>query len=106
MVHLCDVYDALRTARPYRDAWEHDRVMSYLAEGVGTEFNPELAHAFGTMMETWATGITILTDEDQAIPTGREEEGEEGRVTFIPLDQEHPDGPTPTPDSAQPESDA
>ena len=25
LVHVCDVYDALRTKRPYRDAWEPRR---------------------------------------------------------------------------------
>ena len=29
LVHVCDVYDALRTKRPYREAWEADRVLGY-----------------------------------------------------------------------------
>jgi hypothetical protein len=28
IVHVCDVFDALRTRRPYRDAWESARVLA------------------------------------------------------------------------------
>ena len=50
LVHVCDVYDALRTRRPYRDAWEAERVLTYLEERAGTEFEPEAATAFVTLM--------------------------------------------------------
>lgn len=53
VVHVCDVYDALRTRRPYRDAWEHERVMAYLRDVAGTEFDPELVRVFDTMMQSW-----------------------------------------------------
>ena len=46
LVHVCDVFDALRTKRPYRDAWETERVLGYLEERAGTEFEPEIAGAF------------------------------------------------------------
>lgn len=50
MVHVCDVYDALRTKRPYRDAWESERVLGYIEERGGTEFDPDIARAFLEMM--------------------------------------------------------
>src|SRR6185312_6599243 len=50
LVHVCDVYDALRTKRPYRDAWEAERVLTYIEERAGTEFEPEIAAAFVSMM--------------------------------------------------------
>lgn len=50
LVHVCDVYDALRTKRPYREAWESERAASYIAERAGTEFDPEIAAAFVTML--------------------------------------------------------
>jgi HD-GYP domain-containing protein (c-di-GMP phosphodiesterase class II) len=53
LVHVCDVYDALRTNRPYRDAWPHDRVVSYLSERAGTEFDPEMTTAFTAMIAEW-----------------------------------------------------
>jgi putative nucleotidyltransferase with HDIG domain len=50
LVHVCDVYDALRTKRPYRDAWEAERVLTYIEERAGTEFEPDAATAFVRMM--------------------------------------------------------
>jgi putative nucleotidyltransferase with HDIG domain len=53
LVHVCDVYDALRTKRPYRDAWEAEKVMAYIEERAGTEFDPAVARGFTEMMKTW-----------------------------------------------------
>jgi putative nucleotidyltransferase with HDIG domain len=50
LVHVCDVYDALRTNRPYRAAWESERVLGYIAERSGTEFDAGIATAFVQMM--------------------------------------------------------
>jgi len=57
LVHVCDVYDALRTKRPYRDAWEAERVLTYVEERAGTEFEPEAATAFVRMMRKAERGI-------------------------------------------------
>lgn len=50
LVHVCDVYDALRTNRPYRAAWESQRVLGYIEEKAGTEFDREIAEKFVAMM--------------------------------------------------------
>jgi putative two-component system response regulator len=50
LIHVCDVYDALRTKRPYRDAWESARAVAYLRERSGTEFDPDLVAAFTRML--------------------------------------------------------
>lgn len=50
--HFGRVYDALRTRRPYRDAWPADDVLAYLERGAGTEFDPDLVHAFVAMMRS------------------------------------------------------
>src|SRR2546430_15221746 len=50
LVHVCDVYDALRTHRPYREAWEAARVLGYISERAGTEFDPDIARKFVEMM--------------------------------------------------------
>lgn len=50
VVHVCDVFDALCTDRPYRAAWEIDRVLRYLDERAGVEFDPDIACAFTAMI--------------------------------------------------------
>lgn len=59
LVHVCDVYDALRTRRPYRDAWEAERVLTYIEERAGTEFEPDAAAAFVRMMRKLEGGIQL-----------------------------------------------
>jgi putative nucleotidyltransferase with HDIG domain len=66
LVHVCDVFDALRTNRPYRDAWPLVRVLAYLEERSGTEFDGALAHAFVQMMRAWEPRVTPVA-EDEAI---------------------------------------
>jgi putative nucleotidyltransferase with HDIG domain len=50
LVHVCDVFDALRTRRPYREAWEMERVLKYIEEGAGKDFEPEAASRFVALM--------------------------------------------------------
>lgn len=69
LVHVCDVYDALRTKRPYRDAWAAERVVAYVDERAGTEFDPEVARAFTGMMRRWESQVAVLNSEDEALPT-------------------------------------
>jgi putative nucleotidyltransferase with HDIG domain len=67
IVHVCDVYDALRTNRPYRAAWESTKVMNYLKEKAGTEFDTEIANGFVSMMSKWEDQIAVVTEEDQQL---------------------------------------
>ncbi len=60
LVHVCDVYDALRTKRPYRDAWPAKKVLAYVEERSGTEFDGAIAHAFTAMMERWEPRLSTL----------------------------------------------
>ncbi|HEV8380760.1 MAG TPA: HD domain-containing phosphohydrolase [Gemmatimonadales bacterium] len=62
LVHVCDVYDALRTRRPYREAWSFDKTLGYLGERSGLEFDPELCGAFVRMMKQWEGQVTVLSD--------------------------------------------
>src|SRR5256714_3193807 len=59
LVHVCDVYDALRTKRPYRDAWEAERVLTYIEERAGTEFEPDISAHFVKMMRKLESGIQL-----------------------------------------------
>ena len=62
LVHVCDVYDALRTRRPYREAWSFEKTLGYLHERSGLEFDPELCDAFVRMMRQWEPHVTIVAD--------------------------------------------
>jgi putative nucleotidyltransferase with HDIG domain len=53
LVHVCDVYDALRTRRPYRDAWESERVLEHIEKGAGPDFDLDASTAFCAMMRQW-----------------------------------------------------
>ena len=63
LVHVCDVYDALRTNRPYREAWPQERALAYVEDRAGTEFDAELAGAFLRMMRQWEPQVAVMTDE-------------------------------------------
>ncbi len=76
LVHVCDVYDALRTHRPYREAWEHKRAIGLIEEGAGTEFDGEIARAFVQMMDRWEARIATVYGEDEVVRSaGTSEDG-------------------------------
>jgi len=43
---VADVYDALTSRRPYKDAWTHEASMSWIAAGAATHFDPQVVEAF------------------------------------------------------------
>ena len=63
LVHVCDVYDALRTRRPYRDAWPVEQVLPYIEGRAGLEFDPDYVAAFISMMRKWETQVAVVSDE-------------------------------------------
>jgi putative nucleotidyltransferase with HDIG domain len=63
LVHVCDVFDALGTTRPYRDAWAMDDVFAYLEARRGTEFDADLVAAFIRTMKQGRAQIRVLTDD-------------------------------------------
>jgi putative nucleotidyltransferase with HDIG domain len=66
LVHVCDVFDALSTTRPYRDAWAQEKVLAYLDERSGSEFDPALVATFNRMMVDGAAQVRVLRDEMSA----------------------------------------
>jgi len=67
LVHVCDVYDALRTRRPYREAWPAEDAVRYVEGRAGMEFDPEMVRPFVAMIRQWDRGITVLEDEHAPI---------------------------------------
>jgi PAS domain S-box-containing protein len=43
---IVDVWDALRSDRPYRKAWQSDQVLQYLQDQAGALFDPAIVQAF------------------------------------------------------------
>ena len=62
LVHACDVYDALRTNRPYRAAWDAPKVLSYMEERAGTEFDADVVRAFVKMMREWEPQVAVIEE--------------------------------------------
>ena len=51
IVCLVDVYDALSSARSYKEAWSQARVLEAIEEGAGSQFDPELVSLFLSRMD-------------------------------------------------------
>jgi len=68
VVHVCDVYDALCTDRPYRPAWTSDRALDYLAERSAMEFDPDLVDAFTRMIRDWEQRRMPISGEPVSEP--------------------------------------
>jgi putative nucleotidyltransferase with HDIG domain len=43
---VVDVWDALRSDRPYRAGWPLDKISRYIQEQTGTHFDPDITEAF------------------------------------------------------------
>ena len=69
LVHVCDVYDALRTKRPYRDPWPAKKVLAYIEAKSGTEFDGALANAFIAMMGEWEPRLSTLHEDKTPAPS-------------------------------------
>lgn len=84
LVHVCDVFDALRTHRPYRGAWEAPRILKMLEDGAGTEFEADIAHAFVQMFSRWESRVAevgapaepLSIGATDSAPAGEGESGE------------------------------
>jgi two-component system response regulator RpfG len=51
IVTVADVFDALTSVRPYKEAWSFEKAISYLREYSGKLFDPECVEAFLRQVE-------------------------------------------------------
>ena len=63
LVHVCDVYDALCTRRPYREAWTSEKAVSYLESLAGQEFDPDIIATFVRTLRDGDAQVKLLTEE-------------------------------------------
>jgi putative nucleotidyltransferase with HDIG domain len=64
IVALADVYDALSTARVYKEAWEESEVLSKIEENSGRHFDPELVEIFLSCLDILRSVQQRYTEED------------------------------------------
>jgi HD-GYP domain-containing protein (c-di-GMP phosphodiesterase class II) len=48
---VVDVWDALRSDRPYRPAWTEERVREYIRSSAGTHFDPQVVDVFLQLLD-------------------------------------------------------
>src|SRR3954468_11691071 len=51
IVSIADVFDALTSKRPYKEAWSLEEGMSSIREGSGGQFDPDLVAAFDALQQ-------------------------------------------------------
>ncbi len=64
IVAIVDVFDALRSERPYKKAMSLDKSCAILTEGSGTQFDPEVVRMFMQNKDAIATIYDNWTDEE------------------------------------------
>jgi putative nucleotidyltransferase with HDIG domain len=65
LIQVCDVYDALRTRRPFRPPWPATRTVKFLEEKAGTHLDPQYVPAFVQMIGNWEPRQVDLGSEEE-----------------------------------------
>jgi len=70
IVSVCDVFDALTSTRPYKEAWPADRALQYLRDNADSHFDPRVVKEFTLVVHE----VLQLREEhpdfsDQAVST-------------------------------------
>jgi HD-GYP domain-containing protein (c-di-GMP phosphodiesterase class II) len=60
IVRLADVFDALRSDRPYKPAWEIERCLEEIWSNAGRQFDPDLVPIFISIVEGQPSESPIL----------------------------------------------
>lgn len=65
VVSLADVFDALRSTRPYREGLPTDRVKAIMARQDSQDFNRTLLHRFVNLMGLYPVGTLVRLDTEE-----------------------------------------
>lgn len=60
---VADVFDALITKRPYKEAWPLEKAYSYIQDNSGTHFDPKCVNAFFAQKDIIKSTIEGMNDE-------------------------------------------
>jgi putative nucleotidyltransferase with HDIG domain len=75
LVQVCDVYDALRTSRPYREASTQEGALAYLARCAGSMFDLPVVDAFAKMVRDHGGRIADQASQFATSPAPAREVG-------------------------------
>lgn len=70
IVAIADVYDAVTTKRPYKEAMSHEAAESIIRAGAGEQFDPVIVSAFLRRVEDIKKLSTALADESKPAVAG------------------------------------
>lgn len=62
LMALADVFDALTTARPYKQAWSLKEATDYIRRQQGIQFDPDVVNAFEQEIDAFAATLRLLSD--------------------------------------------
>lgn len=62
IVAICDVYDALRSRRPYKEPWADEKILQFIHEQSGKHFDPHLVALADHLFEHLQQLQTTLSD--------------------------------------------
>jgi len=62
---IADVYDALRSTRPYKKGFSHEKAVEIILEGSGSHFEPDLVDVFKEQQNKFEEIATIFSDEKE-----------------------------------------
>ncbi|PIE76510.1 hypothetical protein CSA17_01840 [bacterium DOLJORAL78_65_58] len=64
---VCDVFDALTSVRPYKEAWSVEKAAAFLRENSGSMFEPRLVDLFLANLDQVLDIISAYQDEPERI---------------------------------------
>jgi putative two-component system response regulator len=80
IVAVADVYDALTSVRPYKDAFPADTAKAIIEEGAGTQFDPVVVQAFQARFEDFLEVQARYGDDQETVV---------GAMAFLELQLAH-----------------
>lgn len=60
---FADVYDALRSRRPYKEPFSHEKACRIISKGLGSHFDPQIGNAFLKIEQEFEKIHHLLSDE-------------------------------------------
>ncbi len=85
VISVCDAYDALRTPRSYRPAWEPIEALRYIEQGAGTIFDAGVASTFVSLLRRMERQVVLIGPEGLMLAGDRERNLATGNGSIDPV---------------------